>query len=96
MKQRRSFAELYKAYGIYVLLVVLIAVLSILRPGSFFSVSNLVNVLRQCSVYAILAFGMTYIFIGDGLDLSVGNTLNLCSCVVARSSVLSARWAQSL
>lgn len=83
MKQRRSFAELYKAYGIYVLLVVLIAVLSILRPGSFFSVSNLVNVLRQCSVYAILAFGMTYIFIGDGLDLSVGNTLNLCSCVVA-------------
>lgn len=83
MKQRRSFAELYKAYGIYVLLVVLFAVLSILRPGSFFSVSNLVNVLRQCSVYAILAFGMTYIFIGDGLDLSVGNTLNLCSCVVA-------------
>ena len=83
MKQRKSFAELYKAYGIYVLLVVLIAVLSILRPGSFFSVSNLVNVLRQCSVYAILAFGMTYIFIGDGLDLSVGNTLNLCSCVVA-------------
>lgn len=83
MKQRRSFAELYKAYGIYVLLIVLIAVLSILRPGSFFSVSNLINVLRQCSVYAILAFGMTYIFIGDGLDLSVGNTLNLCSCVVA-------------
>lgn len=83
MKPKRSFAELYKAYGIYVLLVVLIAVLSILRPESFFSVSNLVNVLRQCSVYAILAFGMTYIFIGDGLDLSVGNTLNLCSCVVA-------------
>ena len=82
MKKKRSFAELYKAYGIYVLLVVLVAVLSILEP-SFFSVSNLVNVLRQCSVYAILAFGMTYIFIGDGLDLSVGNTLNLCSCVVA-------------
>ena len=83
MKPKRSFAELYKAYGIYVLLVVLIAVLSIMRPESFFSVSNLINVLRQCSVYAILAFGMTYIFIGDGLDLSVGNTLNLCSCVVA-------------
>lgn len=83
MKPKRSFAELYKAYGIYVLLVVLIAVLSIMRPESFFSVSNLLNVLRQCSVYAILAFGMTFIFIGDGLDLSVGNTLNLCSCVVA-------------
>lgn len=82
MKKRRSFTELYKAYGIYVLLVVLVVVLSILEP-SFFSVSTLLNVLRQCSVYAILAFGMTYIFIGDGLDLSVGNTLNLCSCVVA-------------
>lgn len=83
MKSKRSFAELYKAYGIYVILVVLVVVLSVLAPGSFLSVSNLVNVLRQCSVYAILAFGVTYLFIGDGLDLSVGSTLNLCSCVVA-------------
>ena len=83
MKPKRSFAELYKAYGIYVLLVILCVVLSILAPGSFLTPSNLINILRQCSVYAILAFGMTYIFIGDALDLSVGNTLNLCSCVVA-------------
>ena len=83
MKPKRSLAELYKAYGIYALLVVLCIVLSILAPGSFLTVSNLINILRQCSVYAILAFGMTYIFIGDALDLSVGNTLNLCSCVVA-------------
>ena len=83
MKPKRSLAELYKAYGIYALLVILCIVLSILAPGSFLTVSNLINVLRQCSVYAILAFGMTYIFIGDALDLSVGNTLNLCSCVVA-------------
>lgn len=83
MKSKRSLAELYKAYGIYVLLIVLCGVLSIFATDSFFSVSNLINVLRQCSVYAILAFGMTYIFIGDALDLSVGNTLNLCSCVVA-------------
>lgn len=83
MKSKRYFAELYKAYGIYVILVMLILALSVLAPGSFLSLSNLVNVLRQCSVYAILAFGVTYLFIGDGLDLSVGSTLNLCSCVVA-------------
>ena len=83
MKPKRSFAELYKAYGIYVILVFLVVALSVLAPGSFLSLSNLINVLRQCSVYAILAFGVTFLFIGDGLDLSVGNTLNLCSCVVA-------------
>ena len=83
MKPKRSFAELYKSYGIYVMLVLLCVILSIIAPGSFLSVSNLLNILRQCSVYAILAFGMTYVFIGDGLDLSLGNTLNLCSCVVA-------------
>lgn len=83
MKQKVSIMDLYKRYGIYFILLVLIIVLSILAPGSFLTLSNLVNVLRQCSVYAILAFGMTYIFIGDSLDLSVGNTLNLCSCVVA-------------
>lgn len=82
MKARRSLAELYKAYGIYALLIVLCAVLSILAPGSFLTVSNLINILRQSAVYAILAFGMTYIFIGDGLDLSIGSTLNLASCVV--------------
>ncbi len=83
MKTKRSLAELYKAYGIYVLLIVLCAVLSILAPGKFLTISNLINILRQCSVYAILAFGMTYIFIGDALDLSIGSTLNLCSCIVA-------------
>lgn len=83
MKQKVSIMDLYKKYGIYFILLVLIVVLSILAPSSFLTLSNLVNVLRQCSVYAILAFGMTYIFIGDSLDLSVGNTLNLCSCVVA-------------
>ena len=89
MKQKASLSELYKKYGIYVLLVVLIAVLSVLAPANFLTVSNLINVLRQCSVYAILAFGMTFIFIGDGLDLSVGNTLNLCACIVAMLMVKS-------
>lgn len=83
MKKVRSFAEMYKAYGIYVILVSLIAVLSILAPSGFFSLSNGINILRQSSVYAILAFGMTFIFIGNGLDLSVGSTLNLCACIVA-------------
>ncbi len=81
MIKGRSFAELYKAYGIYVLMVVLIAILSIIAPGSFLTVSNLLNVLRQSAVYAM--FGLTYVFIGDALDLSVGSTLNLCSCIVA-------------
>lgn len=60
-------------------LIVLIALLSIFTD-SFLTVDNLMNILRQAAVYAIIATGMTFVTITAGVDLSVGSVLALC-CV---------------
>ncbi len=49
----------------------------------FFTLGNLLNVLQQISILAIISAGMTFVIIGGGFDLSVGS-------VVALSGSLSA------
>lgn len=59
-----------------VILVVLVIVLSILNKH-FLSIQNLLNVLQQISILAIVAAGMTFVIIGGGFDLSVGSVVAL-------------------
>lgn len=51
--------------------------------NSFFNISNIVNVLRQVSIMAILGFGMTMVIISGGIDLSVGSIFALSAVVMA-------------
>ncbi|WP_394121522.1 ribose ABC transporter permease [Planococcus donghaensis] len=63
-------------------LILIIVIITILNPG-FLSVSNLMNVLRQVSINALIAFGMTFVILTGGIDLSVGATLALTGAVSA-------------
>lgn len=63
-------------------LIVLIIFVSILSP-SFLSLTNLMNLMRQVSTNALIAFGMTFVIITGGIDLSVGSTLALSSAIMA-------------
>lgn len=63
-------------------LIVLIAVVSVLNEY-FFTVDNILNILRQTSVIAILAAGMTLVILTAGIDLSVGSILALCGAFAA-------------
>jgi ribose transport system permease protein len=56
--------------------------LSILSPH-FLTVSNILNVLRQISMIAVVAIGMTYVIITGGIDLSVGSVLALSAVCAA-------------
>lgn len=69
-------------FGIYVAFLVIIIVLSILSPA-FFSVSNLLNVLKQSSVIGIVAIGTTFVIITGGIDLSSGSLVALCGVLAA-------------
>jgi len=64
-------------------LILIICILSALRPESFLTVDNFLNVFRRSSVYGIIAIGMTSIIISAGIDLSVGSMLALCGMVGA-------------
>jgi len=56
-------------------LLLIVFALWLLAPDRFLTVDNQLNVLRRCSVNAILAVGMTAIIISGGIDLSVGAIL---------------------
>ncbi|MBC7326850.1 ribose ABC transporter permease [bacterium] len=49
----------------------------------FLTLDNISNVLRQVSVYAILAVGETFVILTGGIDLSVGSVLALCGAISA-------------
>lgn len=63
-------------------LIFLFSLLSILSPY-FLTVSNILNVLRQVSIIAIVAVGMTYAILTGGIDLSVGSVVALSGVITA-------------
>lgn len=63
-------------------LVILVILVTILSP-SFITASNLLNLLRQVSINAVIAFGMTFVILTGGIDLSVGSILALTGAVTA-------------
>ena len=54
-----------------------------LISDNFFTLGNMLNLLRQVSVNALIAFGMTFVILTAGIDLSVGSTLALGSALTA-------------
>lgn len=67
--------------GTVVGLVALGALLTALTPH-FLTVSNLLNVVEQTAINAIIAAGMTYVILSAGIDLSVGSILALSGVVL--------------
>ena len=71
----------YEITLIFVLLVVCF-ILSLLTPH-FLTTSNMLNILQQVSITAIVAFGMAFVIISQGIDLSVGAGIALVGIPVA-------------
>lgn len=61
-------------------LAILVIALCVLSPR-FLTISNLTNVLRQTSINAIIAIGMTFVILTGGIDLSVGSIFALSSAI---------------
>ncbi len=65
-----------------IFLIVLMAGFAIGEPR-FLSPFNLFNVMRQVSVYGLLAVGMTFVILTAGIDLSIGSLLAFAGLVAA-------------
>lgn len=72
--KKKSFAltKLLKKYMMVVLLVGIFVISSFLSPA-FLTRSNLINILRQVSIYALIAFPITCLIICGMTDLSAGS-----------------------
>lgn len=65
-----------------VVLVILCIIMACLSDN-FFTWRNIVTVLRQTSINAVIATGMTFAILIGGIDLSVGSVLAICGAIMA-------------
>jgi ribose/xylose/arabinose/galactoside ABC-type transport system permease subunit len=72
--ERMRVSEIFREYGIYLVLALLVLAFSILAPG-FASATNFILILLQVSVMGILSIGMLFVILSRGIDLSVGSIL---------------------
>ena len=86
---RLPWRELLARFGLLLALLLMVVVLSMLSDR-FLSVANVLNVLRQIAINAIIAFGMTAVILGRGIDLSVGSLLAFVGVVTATLAVQGA------
>lgn len=69
----------------FLALVVIFAIFSFLAPSSFPTLSNVITMTQQVSVYAVISIGMLVVILNGGIDLSVGSTLGLAGMVAGLS-----------
>lgn len=78
----KKFKSILSKMGILPVLVVLFIILSIASPH-FLNLSNLINILHQVSITAIIGVGMTFVILTGGIDLSVGSVVALSGLTMA-------------
>lgn len=82
MRAKFRIVERVQGLGPGLAVIVLGLALSLLSD-EFLTVSNLLNLLRQVSINAIIACGMTLVILTGGIDLSVGSVLAFTGAVMA-------------
>ncbi|GAB4518177.1 MAG: ABC transporter permease [Anaerolineae bacterium] len=90
IRNTHQLADFIARYGIFLVLLLMVIGLTILTPiirdgeQLFLTTRNLLSVLQQASINAIIAVGMTYVIISGGIDLSVGSIVALVGVIAAQ------------
>jgi ribose transport system permease protein len=79
MRVRFGFLLSLSLLGLLLLMWIALSI----STDSFFTANNFENLLRQASLWAIIAVGQTFVIITGGIDLSVGAVVGLSSTIVA-------------
>ncbi|WP_250535185.1 ABC transporter permease [Caballeronia sp. AZ10_KS36] len=78
------FASFRRSTLFYPLIgLIVVCIVMMVASPSFLSAANLENVLRQVSINAIIAVGMTCVILTGGIDLSVGSVMALSGTIAA-------------
>lgn len=70
--KRIDWVTFFRSYGTLIAFGLIAAAFSLLSPGSFATVDNLINITRQISFLVIIATGATLVMAVGEFDLSVG------------------------
>lgn len=81
-KTRLSGGELYRKYGIVLIMILLFIISAVINPN-FLKAQNLINILKQISVVTIIACGETMLIVSGMIDLSAGFLCTTSMCLSA-------------
>lgn len=71
-----------KQRAIWVFLLLMIVFFSVMS-GNFLTMRNLLNVVKQVSIYGIASVGMTYVILLGGIDLATGSIISFINILAA-------------
>ena len=70
-------------YIVYIIFVLCLIIFGIWLKGSFFSLSNLLNITRQAGAVSVTAIGMVFVIGLGHIDLSIGSVVAVSSLITA-------------
>lgn len=73
----------FSSYSGIILVIIVACIFMNFRSENFLTPNNILNILRQISVYGILACGMAFAMMTGGIDLTVGSVAGVSGAVVA-------------
>lgn len=73
----------FSSYSGIILVIVVVCIFMTFRSSNFMTTNNILNILRQISVYGILACGMAFSMMTGGIDLTVGATAGVAGAISA-------------
>lgn len=85
MKEKKvsmGMSGILRKYMLEIILLILFVTLSIVA-NNFFTVNNVMTILRNYAMQGIIAFGMTMVIITGEIDLSVGSQVAFSGCLAA-------------
>lgn len=86
-KEKVTFNSIWQKYGTMGILILLLLILAIMRPKTFFSTATLTQILSQSSVNILIAMGEFFAILIAGIDLSVGSVVALTGMLSAQMMV---------
>jgi len=72
-----------RRYGTLLGLLAIVAGFWVLRPSTFMTVGNWINITQQVSILSVIAFSSTVVMVTGAFDLSVGTLASLAGVVAA-------------
>lgn len=77
-----KFFKFYKKWGLLLVFVLLFALFAVTANG-FLKVKNVINILKQASIYGVMCVGVTIVMVSGGMDMSVGGQIATSGLLMA-------------
>jgi ribose/xylose/arabinose/galactoside ABC-type transport system permease subunit len=80
---RKASSTVFRVGGVFITVLVVMAVFAVLSEGKFLIPANLLGMLRAMSTIAIMGLGLLVVIVVGEIDLSFANLYGLCASTMA-------------